>query len=118
MTISLNIENDEELRLYIKDCIKGQVLGFTREKFQELIETEFQRKIENSTGDLLKLLLVEAVEKHVRTYLRTLDFSKIAEDVFRPMIEQPLQELLVSRDWSTVINSLAQSKLQSLLANA
>jgi len=118
MTVKLNIENDEELRLYIKDCIRGQVLAFTRERFQELVETEFQRKIEHASIDVLDTMLKQSVEKYVLLYIRRMDFNKVAEEVFRPMIEQPLQELLVSRDWSTVINSIAQSKLQSLLDNA
>lgn len=33
MQVKLNLENDAELRAYIKDLIKGQVLTIVREDF-------------------------------------------------------------------------------------
>ena len=45
MQVTLNIENDEQLRSYIKDLIKGQVLSIVREELKEMIQTELERKI-------------------------------------------------------------------------
>ena len=38
MKVTLNIENDAEMRAYVKDCIKGQVLSIVREEMQEMIK--------------------------------------------------------------------------------
>ena len=40
MKVTLNIENDAELRAYIKECIKGQVLAVVREEFTAMVQNE------------------------------------------------------------------------------
>ena len=51
MTVSLKIENDAELRAYIKDCINGQVLAIVREEFIVAVKDEIGRKINADSRD-------------------------------------------------------------------
>ena len=41
MNVSLNIENDKELRAYIKDAVKGQVMSIVRDEFLEIVKSDY-----------------------------------------------------------------------------
>ena len=49
MVVTLNIENDAELRAYIKDCIKGQILAITREEFKNIVTEELEKRLKVRT---------------------------------------------------------------------
>lgn len=45
MTVNLSIENDNELRLYVKDLIRGQIKSLVREELMDLVKEEINKKI-------------------------------------------------------------------------
>lgn len=66
MTVSLKVENDGELRAYIKDLIKGQVLSIAREEIKNIIKEVTEAKIPTINVDTL---LKEEVLKNVNKTL-------------------------------------------------
>ena len=60
MNVSLKIENDKELRAYIKDIIKGQVLSIAREDILSILKEALSVKTPNVDPD--KLLREEIIK--------------------------------------------------------
>lgn len=76
MTVALNIENDAELRAYIKDLIKGQVLSIIRQEVLDVIKAITEDKIKSSTTQtVLEKLIKEIIEKQVREQLNISPWS-------------------------------------------
>ncbi len=48
MKITLNIGEDAELRAFIKEAIKGQVMSIAREEFVNIFKEELTRKIKGT----------------------------------------------------------------------
>lgn len=91
MNVTLNIENDAELRAYIKDCIKGQVLSIVREEFVAIVKEEIERKIKGSGEKLFERMLKEAV------------FEVIARDrgeLIKPYIETAIKDAIAGKVWT------------------
>lgn len=60
MNVSLKIENDKELRAYIKDLVKGQILSIAREDILQILKEALSNKTPNVDPD--KLLREEIVK--------------------------------------------------------
>lgn len=73
MKVTLNIENDAELRAYVKDLISGQVKSILREEIAEIIKTVVHGKIKNSGVEvpniehIMKRQIEEAVSKQLNS---------------------------------------------------
>lgn len=116
MTVTLNIEDDLELRAYIKDIIKGQVLSIVREEFLAIVREELEEKIkglsplkfdsmmtasfENATSKILK-------EKYNVTFWNT--------DFIKPFVDAKLDTVLARTNWDDVVNKVASEKIKALL---
>jgi len=70
MTISLNLSNDAELRAYVKDLIKGQVLSIVREEIKttlkELIDKKAADYSEKTIDSLFKDTIKNAVNDEIK----------------------------------------------------
>lgn len=66
MVVSLNIENDAELRSYIKDLIRGQIKSFTQDELMTLITLEIEKKFNASNQTWFNEIFKKAVEKAVK----------------------------------------------------
>lgn len=117
MTVSLNIENDAELRAYIKDCIKGQVLAIVREEFLDIVREEFVDKVRKSrTVTNLDSVIQNAVNKIVKDTIHDkLNISEWSKDSLIPLVNQKLDAMLSTRDWDGLVNKLAIQKVQALI---
>lgn len=60
MTVELKIENDAELRAYVKDLIRGQFDTEARREIREAVAILFEEKVKNITEGYWKQLLKEA----------------------------------------------------------
>lgn len=60
--VTLNLEQDEELRAYIKDLIKGQIVSITRE---EIINT-----LKEVLGDKTKVIDVQKIDFIVKDVIK------------------------------------------------
>lgn len=120
MNVSLSIENDAELRNYIKECIKGQVLSIVRDEYIEVVKAEISRKvaaISTSNFDYLQKNAFEAAAKEIILNKNGItdwsnDFiNPLAIDVLTKRIEKAVEGI----DWQKTVDSLAKEKVQSLI---
>jgi len=66
MTVTLNVQNDEELRAYCKQMVREQVNGLTRDELKQHITTEFDRKIKGVSEKHLDVLLKDAFKHAIK----------------------------------------------------
>jgi hypothetical protein len=115
MKVSLNIENDEELRLYIKDCIKGQVLSIVREDFLEIVKTEVERKVKVG-GTNFDYLMREALRINIHDILiNQYNISKWSDIFLKPFIDDFLEKVVKDKNWEKLIEEGAKRKLAKLI---
>lgn len=84
----INIEQDKDLRNYLKDCIRGAVNSIAREEIVQIAKDEIQRKITNHTGDFWREVVSEAVRKVLKQELN--EVQKLT--FIQPYIEAYLQQ--------------------------
>jgi len=95
MTVSLNIQNDEELRAYIKDLVKGQVLSIAREEIVNIINDVVLKKIGRTTSP--DTIFQEEITKMVKAELLSTTWSSPSyiKKVAREVVEQQLKDILI-----------------------
>jgi hypothetical protein len=76
MNLKLNIEEDEELRLYIKDLIKGQVNSILRSEIRTIIEEFIMVKIDSKVDEYVDKRLVSVIEKMIELETGKGDYTK------------------------------------------
>ncbi len=112
MKVTLNIENDVELRTYIKDAIKGQVLNIVREEFLEIVREELERKIKGTTKYAFKSMQQEAMTKAISDILyKEHNVLNWNTDFIEPYINKKLDNVLKNKDWNLLVNNLAKEKV-------
>lgn len=116
MNVSLKVENDEELRAYIKDAIKGQVMSIVREEFLEIVREELTRKIKgsvvNNSERLSREIMLEAMKGVFRSDIATADWYK---DNVQPMIKAAIANLIGSYNLKDIVDKAVKEKIKSLL---
>ena len=116
MKVTLNIENDAELRTYIKDAIKGQVLNIVREEFLEIVREELERKIKGTSEYTFKIMQQEAMTKATSKILyekhNVLNWNT---DFIEPYINKKLDDVLKGKNWTLLVDSLAKEKVKKLI---
>lgn len=116
MKVELKIENDSELREYIKDCIKGQVLSIVRSDFKEMVIEELSRKIKGVSGYNFDRMQKEATIEAVKIILCENDnVSMYKNDFIKPYVERIVEEAMIGKDWNTIVDQVAKEKLKGLI---
>jgi len=115
MNVTLNIENDAELRTYIKDLIKGQVMSIVREDFEQMVKEELERKLKAKSTYHFDQMLENAMQKAVRSILYEQGVSDWNTDYIKPHIEKIVKKSMEGKDWSKLIDDAAKEKVRSLL---
>tara|TARA_R110000868_G_scaffold156695_2_gene383713 strand:- start:4254 stop:4607 length:354 start_codon:yes stop_codon:yes gene_type:complete len=116
MKVELKIENDADLRTYIKDCIKGQVLTIVREEFLEIVRNELERKLKatdnyafnNMFRDCLKQTCGEILYKECGVGTWNTSFVK-------PFLNEFIGKAIQGKDWSKLVDDLAKEKVKALI---
>ena len=94
MNITINIENDQELRSTIKDMIKGQVMALARDDITEILSLEIERKIKNSNSNNFDRMLNNAIEKAVEKIMRNeLKISFMNDKFIQPSIDRHIDKI-------------------------
>lgn len=116
MKVTLNIENDSELRLHIKDAIKGQVLSIVRDEFLQIVKDEIYKKIKGMNIDFFDRMLKESMIVAIIKLLREEHNVKEWNDSFiRVYINNYLEKIISQKDWNKVIDDLAKEKIKNLI---
>jgi len=116
MIVKLNIEEDEELRVYIKQCIKGQVLSIVRDEFLEIVREELSRKIAGTMNQNFDFIFKQSLEKCIKDILSTqYGVNSFNINFIKPYVEAKLEAALASRDWSKIIDDLAKEKVRNMI---
>lgn len=114
MKVELNIENDKELRSYIKDCIRGQVLSIVREEFLEIVRNELERKMKEK-GQNFDYLLKIALREAVIHKLADNGISYWSTEFIKPYVDSKLDEVMKDVNWERLINEGAKRMINKLL---
>ncbi len=75
MTVSLNIENDAELRQYVKDLISGQVKSVVREEIKAMLKDVLHTKIKDTNIPNVEYLMKLEVAKMIEQELALRGFN-------------------------------------------
>ena len=108
MKVSLNIENDKELRAHVKDLIRGQVLSITREEMTEVITKEICRKLNSMESFNVERSMKIILRDMARQLLTKWNFKKLIE----PIIESTLDENNI--DLKKLVEQVADEKILKL----
>jgi len=111
MNITLNIANDQELRAYIKEMIKGQVLSIAREDILTLVKDEFEKKLKQMDFTDFQKLFNKAAEGHIKGLISKDDLTGVA----RTMASKYISETMKDKDWDKLIDAAAKKKLNAML---
>lgn len=116
MNVTLKIENDAELRAYIKDLIKGQVSSIIRDEFEEMIKEEISKKVKSYNGADLLYYIRATIEKTVDRFLNSMNIKKeLNKEMITPIIEKKVVEAIEKTDWNKLVEKFATEKIKLLL---
>ena len=120
MRVKLNIEEDEELRNYIKSCIKGQVMSILREEIMVDIRAEIVRKY-NSMHESSFYERQEAFISAAKEIIyKESGISDYSTEFINPLLNKILTERIGRAvdgiDWKKTVDKVAQEKIKSLIS--
>jgi len=117
MKVTLNIENDVELRAYIKDVIKGQVLSIVREEFLEIVKEEITKKIKGSHESQFQKLFESSFVKAIQNILyKEHKVSTWNHEFIKPYVEKNIDRSLKTKDWDKLVDDLVREKVRKLIS--
>lgn len=116
MTVTLNIENDDHLRAYIKDCIKGQVLAITREEFLHIVRDEIGRKVKGDVSNSrFEQMLKDALRLAVADMLREEhNVSEWRDEFVEPMVNNRVDHILSKRNFDVIVDRAVDAKITAM----
>jgi hypothetical protein len=120
MTVTLNINNDTELRSHIKDCIKGQVLAIARSEFTDLTKEEIKKKVALISTNNFDYLLQSAFQLAAKNIIvEKCGIVDWDNSFLKPTLEKVLTERITKAingiNWDKLVNDLAREKVKSLI---
>lgn len=117
MTVKLNIADDEELRNYIKDVIKGQVMAIVREEFLAIVKGEMERKIKGLTTTSFDYMLKVSLDRAVSDLLyKEYKLKPIfASESLSKLVSDRLDEVIQAIDVKRLLDTLTAEKLRKLI---
>ena len=117
MDIKLEIHNDKELRAYVKDLIKGQVLSLGREEFLDIVRAEIERKLKGTDqayfAHMLRGCMTEAITDILRKDHKVVSWNT---EFVNPIVEKVVSEILEKRvNIKQMVDIGVKQKLTKLL---
>jgi len=114
MKVTLNIENDEELRLHVKDLIKGQALKIVREELLEIIKAELDRKIKGQDVDYFNSMFKNQMKEAVKEILyKEHNIGSWSTAFVKPLIENSVAVTL-GQNFDNIVMSAVKEKIKQL----
>lgn len=116
MRVKLNIEEDDELRAYIKECIKGQVLSIVNDEVMSLIKTKLDQKLETMQSSQFDRLIAQAIQTSVDRKINGIHNIRSWDNGFiKPYIDSALEKVMKGKDLNKLVDEAAKIKLANLL---
>lgn len=94
MNVTLNIQNDAELRNYVKDLISGQVKSIIREEIKDILKEILSKKIKDTDISNAEFLVRDEIDKYVRKEIFNAPWngSNFIKKETRAVIEQYVKQ--------------------------
>lgn len=120
MNVKLSIEEDAELRAYIKDCIRGQILSITRDEYFQVVKDEVNRKIKDTGDDYFRRIMMEAMRSSIiDLLLKECKVStwngKFVYPIATPIIIEAVSHAVQNIDWEGEIKARVRDAVKDLL---
>lgn len=117
MTVTLNIASDQELRDYIKDLVKGQILAITREEVSEIVKEEVNRKLKGKDEQALDRMIQEGLKSAIKDELRTnYGITGWSLGVIKPWVEEVMSTTVSHASWSELVKGIAKKAVENTIA--
>ena len=114
MTVSLKLENDDELRAYVKDLIRGQMLSLVREEALNLVQEELTRKVKGMDTSRFEQLIQRSLDKHTKDYLDSL--ARNLGTLLKPAVDSRVEEMFANKAITeSLIDGLVKKKFNDLI---
>ena len=114
MELKINIDKDTDLREFIKAQMKGQIDALAREDLKEYLIAELQRKLAGK-GDYVDSVVKETVRQWFNGWNVKSKIDAQITALFEEHIVTSLGRIMVEKDWTNVIEKLAQKKFEQLI---
>ena len=109
MTVTLNIQDDEELRAYCKDLVKGQINGITREELREIVAEELDRKMKGLDTKNFENLCLQALRTVISNILyKEYKVNTWGDMWLKPYIDDVLKEVIDGKGSERLILEIAK----------
>jgi hypothetical protein len=116
MKVTLNIENDAELRSYIKDLVKGQVMSIVRDEFTEMVKEELERKLKGTDKYRFESMLKEAMKDSIQSIMyKEHNVSRWRIEYIKPYVEESIKSLVKDTNWDKLVDEAAKKLVAGLL---
>ena len=112
MNVSLKIEDDKELRVYLRELLKGQVRSISRDELKELVKEALGKA---GVDTHVQTIYKSVIHQFVKEEFRQIGAKKIVLEVCKEVIQGVIGEIAVERDWSKLIDDAATYKLKKLI---
>lgn len=116
MKVTLDINNDTELRTHIKEAIKGQISSIVRDEYYEMVKLEIEKKVKAHSGSSIEYYLREGISRAVKELVHTSSLTKdINKNFVIPIVEQKILDTLEKKDWGKLVDEMVKEKIKSLI---
>jgi len=116
MKVTLNIEQDKELRDYIKDCISGQVKKIVREELMTLVVEEINKKVKGLDkphfDNEFRICMVASIGKELQ---KNHNIPGWEQKWVKPIVESIVEKYIKDYNWNLLIDDLAKEKVRKLI---
>ncbi len=116
MKLEIEISQDQDLRVFVKELIKQQVVGLIRETFMEVIEKEVNGKIKGMQTSKFEEMIQTALRNQGALYVNNSIYaSKWQETQLPGMLTAAIEKELKHQDFKKRVDDGVRTQINKLL---
>lgn len=116
MNVTLNIQEDAELRAHIKDAIRGQVLSIVRDELSQILKDEIVRKVKGTNSYSFDNIIKDSTKSVIKDILyREHHVSSWSSEFITPIVTALVNDAIAGKDWKNLVDKIAKEKIKSLI---
>jgi len=119
MKLTLNVQEDAELRAAIKDMVRGVVTGIVREEISDMVKEIMVPRVDKY--DLGGAHFSQAMREVISNKLRAEGVSSFTTDYVKPIVEGLVKEMLdrhiKSGNIETMVKAGIQTHIKALISS-